>query len=294
MKKKLLYFLLLLLAAENSMSQIIPTFEPKVFKIPGGHRGRFTTNLNINEGDYLYIEALGEVRVGYFFVSYVPADGFQENPDPHALDKFDKPNFRDFPHGTLMCWIDNWVHPCTKVFAQHTTWYQRMSMKEDWFLGADLSDLKGWIFLAPKSGVLEFEINDLQPENNSGFFSVSVIKMTKSQHLNRNYYNRCPKVAPQSKGMFGDYIDNKGSVWDKDFDVVSKMYHGGQLTFRSERGFQCTYDHVTKILTNPPTTMGTFDYGYGLKQGMKRHFILDVFPHELYKGLTYTETKNTY
>ena len=93
---------------------------------------------------------------------------------------------------------------------------------------------------------------------------------TKSEHLNRNRFNRCPCEQPKSS-----------SDWKRDIGAYSSKY-------RYKFGYECAYDANGKLLPDTthgnswfsmrPSTRQNYSYNYEANPALPKHIVQDVIP----------------
>jgi RHS repeat-associated protein len=106
-------------------------------------------------------------------------------------------------------------------------------------------------------------------------------------HSQRNRHNKCPSDEPR-QGK-----DCEGQEWTRDPPDAERIFHGGDLGYRTYRspdpgnpgsGFQCTYDANGNLITSGPYR-GTYDYSTPDDiGGAIQHFFDDVLPHMDWDG----------
>ncbi len=272
---------------------------PALFKetitLKANQKGPLKTYINVNKDDYVFISSKSKIVVDHSPVTgnmYTSAIGRSPIFLGHEyLRKYD-----NYLFGQVIIKVGNQTIPFENIDLKGL---DCDSLPDDtiidgWYFTGEF----GNYFIAPESGILEFEINDADPTNNSGAFEIEVYKLSKDQHEARNCFNRCPKSKPEKDILTGqfDFIDHVGNEWDErgplggllSDDKAECCYHDCNEDFRGESetvlGCQCVYDDNGNLINEEDLlNQGSFDYGYWLKEGdLKLHFIYDVFPHLMY------------
>lgn len=242
-----------------------------------------STGLFVNQGDYVFLSAKGAIVGGSD-----PLFGPIASNAAGVIIPSDRPQplkpYADF----RFCQLIAKVGVQQYGFGPFGLQGQDCSyVPDEWF--TDLvyfTGEYGTYFIAPQSGELLLELNDLEPADNTGAFSVEIYVLSEQQHRNRNCYNKCPNKEP-TLSLGASYTDHFDIVWrDGVFlDAVwEECYHGGYEDYRGIDdyvGCQCVYDDEGDLLVyDDLLNQGSFDFGYVDGEDDKRlHFILDVFPH---------------
>ncbi|MGW8391821.1 RHS repeat-associated core domain-containing protein [Pseudoduganella sp. HUAS MS19] len=95
---------------------------------------------------------------------------------------------------------------------------------------------------------------------------------SRSEHVNRNANNACPRTKPST--------DNQCPKWTQDTGALGGM-NGGK--FRSDRGDECAYDASGNLL---PDENANYTYNYSPDPWTAQHIWQDVLPHFIYGGPT--------
>lgn len=93
---------------------------------------------------------------------------------------------------------------------------------------------------------------------------------SRSEHVNRNANNACPRTKPTT--------DNQCPKWAQDTGALGGM-NGGK--FRSDRGDECAYDANGNLL---PDENANYTYNYSPDPWTAQHIWQDVLPHFIYGG----------
>jgi len=261
----------------------------KQFTIKGNTNGPVDTKIMLDVDDYVFVEAVGQIKVGNYLGDADPTGLL--SPKLFMLDRYYK--YPGIPHGSLIILTSNLKTGCKKIFQDMGIMYSNPFTPEydpNVITKGTLRDyIPGYYFISTTKSPLYFDINDTVLEDNEGSFTVKVYVIKFKDHLNRNYFNYCPATEPES----GE--DEKLLKWDKENAIKSSVYHGtlnssyrGGSTKNS--GCQCVYgDFLNKLILNEEN-QGSFDLGYWLfrdkpwEETTKNyyHLVLDVIPHDLY------------
>ena len=260
----------------------------KEFKIKGNTDGPVDTKIMLDENDYVFVEAVGQIKVGNYL----------GNADPTGLlsgklmfARYFK--YPSLPHGSLVILTNDGTTCCKKIFSEMGLMYSNPFTPEydsKVITEGTLRDyIPGYYFISQGKSPLYLDINDTVLEDNEGFFTVKVYVIKFKNHLNRNFFNYCPAKEPES----GE--DAKLLLWNKENAVKSSVYHGVlNSSYRGgsvkNSGCQCVYGDFRKTLVQNEENQGSFDLGYWLfkdkpwEETTKNyyHLVLDVIPHDLY------------
>ncbi len=233
------------------------------------------SHIKIRKNDFVYIEVAKNVKVGET-LGFSDGTGLLEyNPVASQYNKY-----KNYKHGAVMIFANGKMQSCKKLLIE-------LGMK--YFPFVSLTNGKkyvpGYYFIAEEDAILQFDINDAYPANNTGQFTVGVITLSYDAHFNRNLFNNCPSKDPSFKS------DCAGGSWENE-GVKSAFYHGvGNEAYRgsgNSKGCQCVYDDGD-LLTEGDNA-GSFDIGYWMVNGNLKdprasyyHLVLDVIPHDLFK-----------
>lgn len=291
-KKYSFFFLCFLGSLQSDCQSLYKTpldlVQGKEFTIKGNMNGPVDTKMTIEENDYVFIEAVGQITVGAYL----------GNADPTGLfsSKIMFPRYYKYPgltHGSLVILTDMETTRCKKIFQEMGILYSNPFTPEYdpniVTMGTLRDYIPGYYFIATKKSRLFFDINDTVLEDNSGSFTVKVYIIKFKDHLNRNYFNKCPIKEPEN----GE--PNKIIVWNKEDATKSFYYHGTlNSSYRGgsydNAGCQCVYGDFKKTIILNEENQGSFDLGYWIFRGKPElpstlnyyHLILDVIPHDLY------------
>lgn len=283
---------------------VIPAQAPEVW----------STGVRVNQGDYVFFGATSYVLVDKGYGTLVKAKGTDTGFDltkdngTGAPGVFIYPNsakkYSNFRFGQLLLHFDGKLIPADNYQLTYTkgSGCSGSELAIDWF---PMQGEYGNYFIAQSDGVIEFEINDANPEDNKGDFMVEIFKMTRKEHEERNYCNTCPEKMPE-RGLHqisGIMSDEAGNKWEFGFkeNVLgsSDCFHGGHDIFRGVsdkvKNSQCAYNKSTGKLINNygDNTMGSYDFA---SPETREHVIMDVFSHEAFSavGSKYQPTCNVY
>lgn len=252
---------------------------------PANQKGDFHTTIQVVAGDYIYVEAKGEVEISEALGTKIDASG-----SDNFFFNLSYNRYRDFKHAALLCKIGstNFVQPFTFSLFELVPSMQR-AFVEDMGLIRGRGEYPGILMLAPASGELIFEINDIKLSDNKGNFDLSVYKLTQAQHRQRNRYNHCPQRVEKAKasplyerdriGTFFYHTQPELSTWES-LKIAGFRGSGTRV------GCQCIYDAAGDLI-NSGLYMGTFDYALArpeYRTSRFMHYILDVIPHLMYRG----------
>lgn len=141
-----------------------------------------SSSLNFAKGDYVWIVAQGEIKVGAF-VGYVDPDG----RDTWLLSGYNI--VPDAPHGGLLC---------------------RLKGQTEWsFCGSDTE------FQPEESGQLEFQVNDREQENNDPDTYFEVVVIAAPYSVRAGYLASVTPEAPSQN----EAVDSSGSTTDPQANV---------------------------------------------------------------------------
>ena len=246
------------------------------FMFRGNTSSLVTSNIRVRKNDFVYVEITGKVKVGSFVGM---ADGAGALGSMPVLESYNK--YKGHRHGCIMVILNNKIESCKRILDDLGSKYDIIGIAPDY----GIEYVPGYYFIADEEGYLKFDINDVDPGNNSGDFSIGVIVMSYSAHLSRNIFNKCPEKEPD------DEKDCFGNNWVKE-SPKSWYYHGVNDSYRggtSNPGCQCVYEYVGDDLVASGDHKGSFDIGYWHFKGDITkpranyfHLILDVIPHDLY------------
>lgn len=250
---------------------------------PANTKGDLRTGVAVKQGDYVYIEATGDVEISQVFHTKTDATGSTDGWFNALYNRY-----KPYWHAALLCRIGNssktafsrnlfdMVPKTERVFVESISIFGR-------------GDEPGVLLLAPETGELILEINDTKTEDNRGNFKVSIYKLTQQQHRQRNQYNRCPVNVDQVVEV-GDFeSDDIGTFFyhtDPNQQLGKRIDIIGYRGVNRYAGCQCIYDKNGNLV-NKGIYMGTFDYALArpeLQSSRFMHYILDVIPHIMYRG----------
>ncbi|MGM9506818.1 hypothetical protein ACS5NO_03795 [Larkinella sp. GY13] len=278
--KSILYALLILTLPTTVWAQLPAGFVRHTSYIyTGNSKKPLTTSFVVEKDEYVYIEVSGDVDLGPF-TGAADATG---KPTLAAL-RFNK--YKDYYHGALVCRIGDWAMPCEEMFRIVDGWANpRANAGIQWLVDTQrmvhtrgISYIPGAYFLSPATGPLTFDLNDTDPDNNTGSFLITIYALKKNIHYNRNAFNYCPVKMP---------AESETVEWKQ--ELTGSSYHHPD-TFRGTgkyRGCQCAYfEDNAHTLDNHTPRQGTFDFGYYISVDKATadhlHVVLDMLPHELY------------
>ena len=291
--KKVFGLILFVLTGQLSISQVLykspqDLVRGYTFTIHGNLNGPVDTKIQIEENDYVFIEAVGHIHVGDYL----------GDADPTGLltEKLMFPRYFKYPgirHGSLVIFTSTETLGCQRIFREMGIKYSNPFTPEydpNVVQEGMLRDyIPGYYFISPGKSHLYFDINDTVVEDNSGVFTVKVYIIRYKDHLNRNYFNYCPGMEPESGS------DIKLRQWNKEDATKSFYYHGVlNSSYRGgsfdNAGCQCVYGDFSKKLILNEGDQGSFDIAYWLFRGKTDqqstinyyHLILDAIPHDLY------------
>ncbi|MGM9506827.1 hypothetical protein ACS5NO_03840 [Larkinella sp. GY13] len=280
-----LLLVLVLTGTENVAAQSPDSyFVAKTVSVPGNLKQPLRTGIQVGFDDYVYIEALGKIRVGLFYGSAYPV-GL-----PKSFDNFFNKR-RSVLHGALMWQIGPESGSCRKMFRSYDETVKNIFMvSEDRMIKEDGPNyVAGDYFLSKSTGELMLDINDNDVDNNSEQYQVRIFVLKQYYHVNRNQFNHCPLKEPGD----GEH-DRQGNGWIREWPN-SWVYHGFNNSYRGTgkySGCQCVYDRGTLLrgtATDTGNDQGSFDFGFWLGNGdadnmeaRHLHLILDVLPHDLW------------
>lgn len=274
--------------------------------------GKIKTNFHVDKGDYVYVGAKGTITIGKYktpdnklhVVKALPRGpiSYKANfPESNMPPQFKK-IYSTYRLAQLMCIIGDKIYPFESFFMNDDCdWTPNKTGLALIFSGENLN-----YFIADNSGNLEFQLNEVNYQDNSGSFDIEIYILKPDEHKNRNCFNRCPKIQPEKETGFKDKYSN---IWDPGFwydEHLEKCYHCSFKDFRGKTnspaysdknvlGCQCVYNNISPHeLVNVSSTrnghtncLGSFDYGNSQaairlhKEGFRMHFILDIAPHSL-------------
>jgi hypothetical protein len=278
------------------------------YTIPASQEGAFSTGIRVNNGDYVFFNARGKGMVYGPNNDWVYANGTDEYFDPIRLKSITYPDdlkkFKNFRFGQMLLKVNGNIQGGADSYKLKAT---ECLAVEKWINNVTFPiGNYGNYFIANSTGIIELEINDMDPsDNKSGRYEVEVWVMTPQAHQNRNDCNRCSRTEPVQSSTLGPYLDKltPPNEWEKSLLeewFSADCFHGGHTAFRglseSVKGCQCVYDKTSKALINTPgIVLGTYDYG---PPKSKEHVILDVFTHEAFlarnPSFRYKATTNVY
>lgn len=272
-------------------------FVAKTVSVPGNLKQLFRTGIQVGFDDYVYIEALGKIRVGFFYGSTY-AVGLPESLN-NGYNKR-----ASVQHGALMWQIGPGSGSCRKLFQSYDETVKNIFMvsKDRMITDDGLTNyVAGDYFLSKSTGELLLDINDKDVDNNSAQYEVRIFVLKQFHHVNRNQFNQCPLKEPGD----GD-TDRNGNGWIREWPN-SWVYHGFNNSYRGKgvySGCQCVYDQGTLLrgtATDTGNNQGSFDFGFWLGHGdadnmeaRHLHLILDVLPHDLWVKRYGTDKKMRY
>ncbi len=260
----------------------------KVFTIPGNLNGPFDTKFQLEENDYVFVEAVGKIKVGDYLGYADPTGLFTEKI---MFKRYFK--YYGIKHGSLIILTGGDTIGCKQIFYEVGQKYNNPftpEYPESKVTEGTLRDyIPGYYFISKGKSKLLLDINDTVLEDNTGTFTVKVYIIKFKDHLNRNYFNYCPVKEPETG------TDSKKLQWNKENPIKSAIYHGVfNSSYRGgsiqNTGCQCVYGDFSKTLVLNEEDQGTFDLGYWIFKGKPElettknyyHLVLDVIPHDLY------------
>ncbi len=297
-----LFFAFLVLAALPTLAQVkapsgtqakiyktpADLYRSKQFMLSGNIRAPFASDIKIKKGEFVYVEVGGNVKVGNFLGS---ADGAGLLSASIVLEGYNK--YKGHKHGSVMVILNNTIESCKRILGDMGGKYNLPGIAPDY----GIKYVPGYYFIAESDGYLKFDINDAEPGNNEGSFSIGVIVMSYEDHLARNIFNKCPEKEPD------DETDCFGHKWVKE-SVKSWYYHGINDSYRGgsqDAGCQCVYEYIGDKLVIAGENKGSFDIGYWHFKGDITkpranyfHLILDVIPHDLFTAIAGAELDYKY
>ncbi len=261
----------------------------QVYTIRGNTNGPVDTKIILDVNDYVFVEAVGQIKVGNY-LGYADATGLLSGKIMFA--RYFK--YKDLPHGSLVVLTNNKTISCKKIFSDMGVKYSNPFTPEydsTVVTEGTLRDyIPGYYFISEGRSPLYLDVNDTVLEDNEGSFTVKIYVIKLKDHLNRNYFNKCPAKEPET-GQ-----DAKLLLWEKENPVKSAVYHGtlnSAYRGKSNKNFgcQCVYGDFLKKLVENEENQGSFDLGYWLFKDKPweettinyYHLVLDVIPHDLYK-----------
>lgn len=275
--------------------------------------GKFTTSIRVKAGEFVFFGTTSKVVVDKKHSTSVNGNGTNKG--------FDITKVLSDPGSVYFTYTSAWKKYADYRFGQLLMRFNgRLIAADNYSLMSNgkkcsgtqavidnynLDEEYGNYFIADRDGIIEFEINDQNPSDNTGHFLVNIVTMSRKQHEDRNYCNRCPEVMPEVPTIKkGEVKDEEGNVWDYGFlenAFTADCFHGGHYLFRGKsddvKNSQCAYSRTTKKLINTygDNTMGTYDYK-NPDEDPRAHAILDVFTHEAYEavGFKYKPTCDVY
>lgn len=264
-------------------------FREFTLTIPANLQEPYETEIQLEDNEYIFIEAIGKIHVGESF-KFADATGLLESSFRTLFSNIY--NKYPFNHGSLVAYTPSDTISCLKIFKDVGLKYNNIPGTPDYDpvkiteVNNGFDYIPGVYFISKGSGKLYFDINDNEPDNNSGAFYVKVRTIKFQDHINRNFFNRCPVKEPDAE------IDCNLNVWMKENRIKSSIFHGISSTayrgLEKNAGFQCVYKDEHTIVEDHKH-QGSFDIGYWLFNGEFEspqanyyHLILDVIPHDLF------------
>ncbi|MEM9856527.1 MAG: hypothetical protein AAF843_04200 [Bacteroidota bacterium] len=255
-----------------------PNFTPSTVNFPANHEGVLNTGISVNAGDFVFLSTSSVISIATVPLP-VGADGtFAWGPDEYK-------KYLNYELGQLIALIGGSDYGFDDIRLGEN---ECEEIRGDAVGTAFLFRGENGIYLkAERAGDILLELNDRDPANNRGLFSIEIYVLKSEDHFGRNKYNCCPQLEPIGQ----DPCDHN---WDPDNEDSAECYHGALATYRGTGSkvdrSQCTYKDG--VLYNQGGVMGTFDYG---APKTRLHMILDVFPH-IVLGDAYQPTpdKNIY
>jgi hypothetical protein len=258
------------------------------FTINGNTNGPIDSKIQLEENDYVFIEATGEIKVGNYLGN---ADATGLLSPKLFFSRYIK--YRNIELGSLVVGTNDFTSGCKKIFRDIGQTYNIVGITNydtTKITQSFIRDyLPGYYFVASGKTPLYFDINDNILDDNTGAFKVNVYVMKFKDHLNRNFFNYCPAKEPETGS------DIKLLTWKKENPIFSSVYHGAfNSSYRGQSfdntGCQCVYGDVSKTLVLNEAQQGSFDIGMWLFRGKMNaepsknyfHLLLDVIPHDLY------------
>jgi hypothetical protein len=291
--KKLTEFLLCLLPCLISTSQVVykspmDLVKSYSFTIYGNMNGPVDSKIILEENDYVFIEATGEIKIGNYLGN---ADATGLLSAKLFFSRYLK--YPDIELGSLVILTKNGTTGCKKIFREIGETYNIVGITDydtTKITQSFIRDyLPGYYFVSPGKTPLYFDINDNILDDNTGKFTVNIYVIKYKDHLNRNFFNYCPKKEPENG------TDIKLLTWKKENPIFSSVYHGAlNSSYRGgsfdNAGCQCVYGDIYKTLIENEVQQGSFDLGLWIYRGKTNmettknyfHLLLDVIPHDLY------------
>lgn len=280
-------------------------------EVPANYEGRFSAGVRVKAGEFVFFGTTSKVVVDRKHDTTVKGKGTNKGfditkslSDPGSVyftynEAWKK--YANFQFGQLLMRFNGQLIPAEEYTLKSNG--KKCPGIESAIDSWTLANEYGNYFIAQRDGMIEFEVNDKDPSDNSGRFVIEVVRMSRKQHEERNYCNHCPEIMPAIPTLtIGTTTDAAGNSWDYDIGdnfVSSNCFHGGHYVFRGAganvKNSQCAYSRATKQLINTygDNLMGTYDYG---DHGKREHAIMDVFTHEAYEliGFKYKPTCHVY
>jgi hypothetical protein len=291
--KKFTVFLVCCLVCYFSKSQIKykspkDLFLVKNFTIPGNTNKAIDVNIQLEENDYVYIEAIGQIKVGNYMGYADPTGLISSSIFSSSYEKY-----KGIELGSLVILTNFETTGCKRIFRNFGQTYNVPGITEydpDKITKSPFRDyIPGYYFISKGNTPLYFAINDKIIDDNSDSFKVSVFVIKFRDHLNRNYFNICPEKEPENGDPIKHYIWNKESLMSFYYHgTLNSSYRGGSY---DNAGCQCVYGDFSKTLVQNEKNQGSFDIGYWLlrsgtdPQPVRNyyHLVLDVIPHDLFE-----------
>lgn len=270
--------------------------------------GRSINKIKVNKDDFVFFKVKGNITIGSYTENGKKKNvSIRPDGDDSKLllsNEFKKINAKH-SFGQVLALIGDATFPAEQLSMKGYD-CKNIPGEEDYFRSYFKKECVNY-FVSPIDGEVEFILNDANPYDNKGDYTIEVYKISQQQHLNRNCLNKCPRKKPELQITTKTFVDTKGNVWSNPIyspidALLEVCYHCGLKEYRavesrSEKninGCQCVYlnNGVLVNYTSAENCLGTFDYGYWKdKEDMRLHFILDIAPHLLYNikmGLRYS------
>lgn len=287
--KKIIFFLFIILGL-NYFSQTYNTpddlYKEYHFTINANQTQPFVPDIPaIGIDDYVYFEVSNNTISLGPYIGNTYADGTSSI----TVNRYKK--YDSYKLGSVVCLVNNVPYcPTRQMFNKVTDIYYYVADESKMVnLLGQVNYIPGNNFISTQSGKLSFCINDNEPQNNQGSYTLDVYIMKKTAHLSRNMFNTCPRKPPKEKQLKDKYYDCNAKEWSKE-SLKSIYYHGANYSFRGNRnypGCQCIYLPLSGKLLKDNYAEGSFDIGFWKYDGAETskskhlHLIIDMIPHDL-------------